>query len=230
MTRQNIEIREGPFLARELAAEDTENMTVCGRLRYEYFVKKRKWLPVIADPCLGETDQYDAHARHLAVFATGAENEAPCPAVVAYLRVVLGTASCGFMLDHEFRCLLNDDERASLPRAGAVELSRLVIDSDLCKPSSGNGSAINKVAAVELLLKLLYHVSLVEQIDHYLIVVERDWLYAFVRRFHLPFALIGSAHTFADGTTTVAAHTTRARLEQSIAEHSPRKFLWYRSA
>ena len=142
--RWNVD--EGPYTARLLAEGDKELM-LCWRLRYRYFVEQRGW--VAPDPCHPqlEYDGYDPFAWHLAVFE--AEE------IVAYLRVLPWRPEVGFMLETEFSSLLSPSTGRALPRIGAVELSRLV-----CCPQTAAKGEQGSPHALELLLKLLYHLAL----------------------------------------------------------------------
>jgi len=225
-----IVVKAGSFLARPINLADPQEVCTFQELRYEYFVRRKSWAcpDPLAPYC--ETDRYDAFAHHLAAFETTDETiqEKQNQKIVIYLRALPWHEHVGFMLDHEFRCLLSDEEHADLHRTNAVELSRLVIAPGACSKSANqDGTGERPRHVIELLLKLLYHLSLEQQIEHYYIVVEKHWLPAFTRRFHIPFKVIGREYTFPDGTVTVAAHATRTELEQAMAAKDSQKFLWY---
>jgi N-acyl-L-homoserine lactone synthetase len=221
-------------------------------LRHSYFVSTRGWAT-----CNGsreETDHYDPFCQHLAVF----QNDH----ILAYLRLLLWQPTTGFMLEHDFACLLSDEERTSLIHGHSAELSRLVIAPAAHKkthrydeshtllfqsgPQSPNGSIMlsesvtaNDMASngsetpqftphvLELLLKLLYRISLQQGIITYYIVVEPPLLKILQRKFGIPFKPIGKPHTFPDGTHTVAAFTTLEEIEESIKRRWPHKYRWY---
>lgn len=212
-----LEQRDCPFVARPITASEGDEFTSHFHLRHDYFVADRGWVrPDVAHPFC-ETDEYDSHCHHLGVF----ENEK----LVAYLRVLPSTAACGFMLDHEFRCLLSEAEHTELPRQHAVELSRLVVAPDATVVSQARRNR----QIMELLLKLLYKLSLTEHYEHFYIEVEASWLQPFMRRYGLPFTPLGAPYIFPDGTETVLAHATLENLERAVRDRSLAKYEWYRS-
>ena len=189
------------LVARQIETHEEAVLSRCYRLRHDYFVKQRGW--VTATNAEGEErDRYDARALHLAVFS-GEE-------VAAYLRVLPHDATEGFMLDHDFAALLSEQQRAKLPRAGAIEISRLV-----CRWQREKGCEDHPL---KLLLKLLYEVSLEQGFERSYIVVEESWLPPFVRRFGVPFRVIGQPCVFAGGTRTVAATATLAELATALKQ------------
>ena len=210
-------VTEGRYEARLLAGDDTE-MEACWRLRHRVFVQQRAWVPDNpAWPGL-EVDAYDPHAWHLAAF-DGQE-------IAAYLRALPWRPGIGFMLEREFSGLLAPSACAALPRAGAVELSRLAC-SGTGMGQSGFGRA-GDLHPLEVLLKLLYRLALAEKIEHFHIVVEASWLRPFTRRFALPFSPLGEARTLAGGTRTVAATAKLCDLRGAMLLRRPDKHLWYR--
>lgn len=214
------QIEHGPYIARMVTHQDEQQWLACQRLRYDYFVRRRGWIEGDAAMDGLEVDSYDDFALHLAVF-DGAE-------AAAYLRLLPATAPCGFMLEHEFACLLDGKERR-IVRAGAVELSRLVYwPSNDQRPVAESLTGSPAVPhPVELLLKLLYRVALAQEFEHFYIVVEESWLRPFARRFGLVFSPVGTPHVFPGGTRTVAATATLAGLQESMQRHSRAKFNWY---
>ena len=204
---------EGPYTARLLAPSDAA-LALCWQLRYRYFVQERGW--VLPDACsLGEEcDRYDESAWHLAVL----EDEQ----IVAYLRVLPWRADVGFMLEDDFQTLIPASTCRALPRQGAVELSRLV-----CCPQSAVSKEPSAPHALELLLKLLYHLALREGIEQFHIVVEAAWLKPFARRFGLPFTPLGEVQVLAGGTRTVAATATLGELQTAMLRRWPDKHAWY---
>ncbi len=190
-------------------------MRECARLRHAYFVQCRQWVPESCVHSGLEQDGYDAHALHLGIW----DEEG----VAAYLRVLPFEPRVGFMLDRELSCVLTEEERYSLPREGSVELSRLVVRSDVLAHRYRGA----KSYPVELLLKRLYQVSKERGFTRFYIVVEAGWLRPFARRFGLPFSIIGTPHTFPDGTKTVAAMATLEELEVGMRRHSAAKYAWY---
>lgn len=192
---------------------DPRQLQSCFRLRHWYYVSQKRW--VAPNACLQdlEQDAYDERALHLAVFEADA--------VVAYLRVLPHTSGHDFMLDRDFCALLPENERHSLVREGAAELSRFVCRYDFLKGNRRGTSPI------ELLFKLFYRVSRGRGLGQFYIVVEEAWIELFARRFGLSFHVIGQPHTFPDGTRTVAATATLEELESAIQRHDPRKWAWY---
>ena len=191
------------LVARRIEADEADVLSCCYRLRHDYFVKQRGW--VSAENAEDEErDRYDVRALHLAVFF-GEQ-------VAAYLRVLPHDPDQGFMLDHDFSALLSEAQRAELPRAGAIEISRLV-----CRWQSARGSEVHPV---ELLLKLLHDISLDHGFERCYIVVEESWLRPFIRRFGVPFQIVGQPQVFAGGTRTVAATATLAKLVAALKPQS----------
>lgn len=227
------EIREGPYRACIIDGADRAAIDACLQLRYDHFVCAKGWAP--DDPAMPgrETDHYDQFAWHLAVVASMPPDEGDEPVVervVTYLRALPGSKSCGFMLDHEFACLLTDEQRSAMHRNQAVEVSRLIFTR--AGGTRGQVSSCHAAAAVcpaELLLKALYQLSLQHGICHYYVVAEPAWLRALASGLHMRFAAIGEPYTFPDGTTTVAAHATRSELEQAVARADPEKLRWYQT-
>lgn len=185
----------------------------CARLRHTYFVRQRQWAHESSSDLGRELDVYDAHALHLGVWDE--------MGLSAYLRVLPFDSPLGFMLDREFSCLVDESLRDSLRRSGTVELSRLVVRSDVALSSRPH--------PVERLLKGLYHLAREQEFDRFAIVVEEAWLRPFKRRFGLPFRASAPAHTFPDGTRTVAAVATLEELEFAMQSYSPEKYAWYQS-
>jgi N-acyl-L-homoserine lactone synthetase len=210
-----LEVGSNSRGARMLDATNPVDVLAYEQLRYGYFIKCKRW----ADhgKCPGhESDHFDPYCHHLGVF----EQEH----LAAYLRVLPTTWPCGLMLDHDFRCLLTDEKHRSIIRENSVELSRLVIAPDEAEPHPHRRNR----QIIELLLKLLYHLSLQEGYLHFYIEVETSWLKPFARRFGLPFTPICDPYTFPDGTETVAAYASLQDLEQAVRSRSPEKYEWYR--
>lgn len=205
------------MFARRVSCGDGAPVTACYRLRFVTFVENRGWVAKESLPFPKlETDAYDPHSIHLAVFQGGI--------VTAYLRILPYQPEVGFMLDSDFAPLLREGDRHCLPREGAVELSRLV-----CRNNYLRSWKSNEPHPVELLLKLLYQESKARGFQLFYIVVEEAWLRPFVRRFGLPFRVIGQPYTFPDGTRTVAAVATLEELEAGMKKHSTAKYNWYQS-
>ena len=194
----------GALVARQIEAHEASVLSQCFRLRYNYFVRQRGWVTMDSTSVNEERDHYDDRALHLAVFC-GEE-------VRAYLRLLPHDPILGFMLDHDFAALLSEQERDELPRAGAIEISRLV-----CRFGKVGDDDIHPL---HLLLSLLYQVSVEQGFERCYIVVEHSWLRPFVRRFGVPFQVVGQPYTFAGGTRTVAATATLAELERAIECYS----------
>jgi len=206
------EAEEGRALQGRLLLPDDPEMEACFRLRHAYFVRKRGWVKESKETPGIERDGYDPHCLHLAVWDG--------QGVAAYLRALPFDPCVEFMLDRELSCLFSGEEREALPRAGALELSRLVVRRDLlCRH--------NEPHPVELLLRELYRVAKERGFTRFYIVVEQSWLGPFARRFGLPFRVLGTPHLFPDGTKTVAALATLEELEAGMRRHSAAKFQWY---
>lgn len=191
------------LVARQIEAHEEDILSQCFRLRYDYFVRQRGWVALESAPD-EERDHYDDRALHLAVFS-GEE-------VRAYLRILPHDPVLGFMLDHDFAALLSEQERNELPRAGAIEISRLV-----CRFGKAESDGVHPL---QLLLRLLHQVSVEQGFERSYIVVEHSWLRPFIRRFGVPFQVVGQPHTFAGGTRTVAATATLAELKRAIEDYS----------
>ena len=126
------------------------------------------------------------------------------------------------MLDHDFSPLLSDEVRGSLPREGAVELSRLV-----CRANLFRSVRRGHPHPVDLLFRELYFQSKQRGFTHYYAVVEEAWLKPFCCRFNFPFRALDSPYTFPDGTRTVVASASVPELEAGLREHCPQKLAWY---
>ncbi len=209
----SIIFEEGGFVARLVDVTQSCEVTAFQRLRYDYFVRQRGW--VVDDPLSPgcEVDRYDAWAQHLAVFDGGQ--------IVAYLRVQPWQAEYGWMLEHEFLCLLPSSPATPLLHHNAVELTRLVIANAPLLPRR------EARLVTELLFKLLYQISLHHGWEQLYIVVEQAWLPIFRRRFGLAFEPLGCPCVFPDGTVTVAAHAGISDLEIGLRQHDPEKLHWY---
>ena len=198
----------GALVARQIEVHEASVLSQCFRLRYDYFVRQRGWVAMNSaseNSASGEErDHYDDQALHLAVFS-GEE-------VMAYLRLLPHDPVLGFMLDHDFSALLSEQERNELPRAGAIEISRLV-----CRFGKATGDEIHPL---HLLLRLLHLISSEQGFERCYIVVEQSWLRPFIRRFGVPFQVVGQPYTFAGGTRTVAATATLTELARAIESYS----------
>lgn len=212
---------EQRFQARLIDSTRPRETALYQRLRYDYFVCQRGWIPPDLAASGLESDRYDLHCRHLTV--SDLSDEAGVEAnIAAYLRVLPWQMGSGFMLEYEFSHLLPQAEREHLITSNSVELSRLVVAPHV---KAMGASATRQV--IELLLKLLYRLSLQEGWDTYYIVVEEAWLTAFTRRYHLPFTRLGVPYTFLDGTRTVAAIAHRNELEAAVQHNDSTKYAWY---
>jgi N-acyl-L-homoserine lactone synthetase len=207
------------YEAKLVVAPDFVSSIASHRLRHNYFVKERGWVSPDPDNPELEVDCYDLFCFHLAVFEQ-AENAGDEPHIAAYLRVLPWQEETGFMLQHEFSCLL--PKNYPLITSNSVELSRFVIAPYI----KARGTAVTQ-KVIELLLKLLYRLSLQQEWDAYYIVVEESWLTAFVRRYALPFTPVGEPFTFPDGTKTIAAVAYRSEMEESVRRSDPAKHAWY---
>lgn len=210
--KRELTVMEGPYTARLLAPDDAA-LLLCWQLRYRYFVQERGWVSPGACFSGEERDRYDQHAWHLAVLKD--------EQIVAYLRMLPWRTGVGFMLEDDFQTLL-PASCSTLPRHGAVELSRLV-----CCPRSAAFQESGAPQAVELLFKLMYQVAKAEQIEHLHIVVEAGWLRPFDRRFGLPFTPLGEVQVLAGGTRTIAATATLSDLQAALSGRWPDKYAWY---
>jgi N-acyl-L-homoserine lactone synthetase len=215
LTPPSFTFRDFGLEARVIGEVEPQRVRAYQELRYDHFVRERKWVEGSSLFPGQETDRYDAHCHHLGVFLG--------ERLVSYLRMLPWTPEVGFMLDCEFRELLSEPDRENLLRAGSVEVSRLAVrdDPDALFPPRGRREA------TDLLFKLLYRVSLAHGYARLYVEVERRWLVAFRRR--LPFREFGVPHVFPDGTETVAAYADLAGLEEWLGQRSPEKLLWYRS-
>lgn len=203
------------LVARLLSWEERSELDACFRLRHGYFVKQRGWVKAENGLDERESDAYDEHCLHLAVFK-GSE-------VKAYLRALPFMPEVGWMLDREFAPLLREEERRCLVREGALELSRLVVCDDIA-----DSHPQDEPHPVEHLLKQLYGGSLQHGYGQFHIVVEEAWPVMLRRRFGLPFRAMGAPYSFPDGTRTVAATASLSELENGMRRFSVRRYAWYR--
>lgn len=208
-------VEEGNYAARIVRQEEPLLWLACQRLRHAYFVQQRRWVADNVQANGLECDVYDTHAWHLGVFDESG--------IVAYLRVLPHTAPTGFMLKHEFACLLDSEASPLIFCSQVVELSRLVYQPSPLSLKEGT------THPVEVLLKLLYRLALDQGFHRFYIVVEEKWIRPFARRFGLVFTPIGTPYVFPDGTRTVAATATLTELQESMKAHSLAKYEWYHS-
>jgi N-acyl-L-homoserine lactone synthetase len=213
------EVRDHPYQVCCVGCTDTAQRDAIHRLRHDYFVAERGW--AAPDPAAPgrESDAYDPHCFHLAVFDRE-EAGSGAPRAAAYLRALPWREGTGFMLEREFSPLL--PEGHELIVSNSAELSRLVVAPHV----KAQGAAATR-RVIELLLRLLYALSLREGWDSYYAVVEEAWLAAFVRRYRLPFEPLGEPFTFPDGTRTVAAVAHRKEMEEAVRRSDPARFAWY---
>lgn len=196
-----------------LSPNEAEPLAACWRLRYEYFVRRRQWVTPNAEGADLECDRYDVDAWHFAVFR---ETEA-----VAYLRLIDRQAACGFMLEHEFKHLVSDENLSLLQKPGSVEISRLAVAHQIERRE------IKTV--LSLLFKGLYQFSLQRNYRNLLVVVEPHWLPLFARRFGFTFTALGPVLSFPDRTLAVAASANIKNLEAELSHGDPASLEWYRS-
>ena len=211
------ELREHNLLACVIGRNENDRIRAFQALRHGYFVRERKWVTENAERPGEEADRYDGHCLHLGVFRE--------ERLLAYLRMLPWIPEVGFMLDHEFKALLSEQDRISLPREGSAEVSRLVVSGE-------NGffaGPQEKRQALELLFKLLYRLSLARGYRRLYVEVETGWLAAFRRTFRLPFEPIGRPCRFPDGTETAAACADLADLEDYLRQRAPERLEWYRT-
>lgn len=200
------------YCVRLIETGDTKASRAYQRLRFEYFVRQRQWIAPEAEHSSLESDCYDSFAHHLGIFQGGV--------LVAYLRALPWHTEIGFMLEHDFHCLISDEASAALHRKQSWEISRLVLAPSL------PADAVLRVT--ELLFKLLYQSCRQHKVEHLYAVVEPGWLRRFQRCFHLPFQALGAAQRFPDGTRAVAAYARISDLEHSLLAVNPLKLDWYR--
>lgn len=117
-------IKEHGFRATIVDPINTSEYAACLRLRHTYFVSTRGW--VSCNGTIQETDHYDPYCQHLAVFHN--------THILAYLRLLPWQEHTGFMLEHDFSCLLTSHEQKSIIHKHSAELSRLVITPDAQRP------------------------------------------------------------------------------------------------
>lgn len=208
-----LQIEQPPYRARIILRNDCTAVEAYQRLRHEHFVRERHWIEENpAHPGM-EFDEYDPNCHHLGVFR-GTE-------LVGYIRALPWQSVPGFMLEHEFSCLLSEAERSKIRHEQSVELSRLVVRPHAC--ASQNDSQ----TIIELLLKLLFHLSCRCNWDFYYIVVEPRWLSAFARRFMMPFRIIGQPYEFQNGIQTIAGCADLTELKAAVLQNDPAKYDWY---
>jgi N-acyl-L-homoserine lactone synthetase len=210
----NFELLNGDYSAKLIIPSvDPAHFLACQRLRYNYFVCQRQWVAPDKTQSEIECDEYDDQAQHLAVFQ-GTQ-------VVGYLRVIDRQASCGFMLEHDFRHLVAKENWPLIRQIGGIEISRLAISREIPYRAAKN--------IFLLLFKLLYQLSLQQDYRHYVIVVEPHWLPLFARRFGFAFSPIGPVTPFPDGTLAVAAHAAVTGLEDVLFHQNPTLLAWFQS-
>lgn len=197
--------------ARVSHPSDEVELSACYRLRYDYFVVQKQWIEQRSNDLQSECDDFDPYCHHLGVFE-GAK-------LLGYLRALPWSEEHGFMLEHDFRCLLCDKELAGIYRTHSLEISRLVLAPGLSPDTT--------LRVTELLFKLLYQFSRQNEVEHLYAVIEPAWLRRFQRCFHLPFQAMGKTYRFPDGTRAVAAHACISDLEESLQTIAPLKMRWY---
>lgn len=221
MTHQAVDQKRGipveTYYAQVVSPSDSTLFSACLRLRFDYFVRQKGWVEENKEFPGIDQDRYDPFSLHLAVFE-GAEP-------VAYLRALPDISGLGFMLDHDFAPLLSSEAHSSLPRAGAIELSRLV-----CRANLSRTVRRGQPHPVELLFKELYSQSKRRGFTQYYAVVEETWLKPFCCRFSFPFHALEAPYTFPDGTRTVVASATVPDIEASLQKSNPQKWAWYASS
>lgn len=218
------------FAMRHTADGDNDKILACLRLRHSYFCLARKWAP--CNDSERETDIYDSFSHHLAV----SQNNQ----ILAYMRLLSWQEKTGFMLEHDFACLLTDEERHLIVHERSAEISRLVVANTFQANSTGNAEKSDQptgrpnpfahLHALYLLFRLFFHTARQNDIETFYIVVEPPTLRLLQRKFGIPFIPLGNTYTFPDGTVTQAAFTTLSETERSIAAKFPERYEWYRQA
>lgn len=201
--------------ARILNASDE---TAIGKLRHQFFVEDCKWVPENPSTPGLELDRFDPFATHLGIFCD--------EDLVAYMRLLPSDTPVNWMLDTDFRVIMNETEYLSLLRENAIEISRLVLAK-----TEGDQLQVAETAAarMRLLFKLFYHVCLTMKWTRYYAVVQPMWVRA-VRK-HFPwfgFEPVSSTYKFADGTSAIVIGTDILTLERQSANH-PAEHAWFTS-
>lgn len=251
-SKKRIVVKENTYLAKVVDPLNTAEYDACLRLRHNYFVQHRGWVT-----CNGlgeETDHYDPFCQHLAVFQN--DHILAYLRLLPWQPHTGFMLEHGFacLLTEEERSSLIHDHSAELSRlviapeahsrAYTCDKSHTLLcetepttsqDSIMPLESATPNGIASRIAeptqftphVLEMLLKLLYHVSLRQEITTYYIVVEPPLLKVLQRKFGIPFKPIRKPHTFPDGTHTVAAFTTLTDIEDSIKRRWPHKYDWY---
>jgi N-acyl-L-homoserine lactone synthetase len=203
-----------PLCARVLTVDDEK---AYGALRHTFFVNELQWVEENPRNPGIELDRFDPFSTHLGVWC-GDE-------LVAYMRLLPSDTPVNWMLDTDFRVVMEDSTYVGLMRDNAVEISRLVV----AKPKGGPvESAEMAVAYMRLLFKLFYHVCLAAKWDRYYVVVQPVWIRAVKKHFPwFGFEPITKAYKFPDGTSALVATTELTTLEHLSASLQPAEHAWF---
>jgi putative hemolysin len=87
----NILLEDGCYSARPINMGNANEVMAYQKLRFDHFVRDKGWVPDDSALPGRETDRYDTHAWHIAVFDTNTANsgeEVGEHQIIAYLRAL----------------------------------------------------------------------------------------------------------------------------------------------
>jgi len=159
------------------------------KLRFNIFCDELKWVTPSIDQL--EKDYYDDYAKHFVIFNSQKQ-------IIGTARIITSSPK-GFMIDNEFRNLIDVKQLNTYPMDKTVEISRLAILSNYRK-KSGNKDDITKY-----LFYAMYRWSKKNKKKYWIIVVDKIFLVSLSKQYFIKFKLLGEPQIYPDNLTVVAA-------------------------
>jgi len=183
----NFKIKD--FIIKEIDPGNMDEIGAILKLRHDIYCNELKW--VEPNPAGIEQDNYDNLAVYFGVFAQDG--------LLLGTSRIIPSNSYGFMVDNEFKRLVDPKKIKNIDLKNTVEVSRLAVRSN------SRGNKINGRLISEYLYLGMYKWSKVHRIKYWIFVVEKSFLDYLINRYSMVLKLLGEGYKFEDGIFAVPA-------------------------
>lgn len=183
----HLELKTKEYTIKEIDPNNKKEIEAIQKLRYLVYCKELDWITSKENG--KECDKYDKHAIHFGAF----NNEGR---LVGTSRIILPQPH-GFMIQNEFKDLVDQREIEKLDMTKTVEISRMALHPSVRGLRSGS----HKVS--EYLYKIMYKWSKAHKERYWVFVVEEKYFKVLRNSFSIPMHIIGKGREYKRGVTTL---------------------------